>query len=39
MGGSKGAAGAKGYIYNHSWDHGTYYGSAGTTGTAGKNGT
>lgn len=37
-GGNAGNGGAKGYIYNHSWDHGTYYGRAGSPGKSGTKG-
>lgn len=38
IGGSGGAGGEAGYIYNHSWDHGKFYGSAGAPGNSGKRG-
>lgn len=39
LGGTLGLAGKQGYIYNHSWDHGNYYGNKGSDGTSnGSNG-
>ena len=37
-GGQGGEGGSKGYIYNHSWDHGTYYGNDGKKGSDGQTG-
>ncbi len=37
-GGEAGEKGSAGYIYNHSWDHGTFYGTAGAPGLPGTDG-
>ena len=37
-GGEAGVGGLKGYIYNHSWDHGTYNGNPGKNGSKGARG-
>lgn len=37
-GGEGGQGGQKGYVYNHSWDHGTFYGIDGDNGSNGNRG-
>lgn len=37
-GGDAGTRGVRGYIYNHSWDHGTFYGSDGSKASKGTPG-